>query len=134
MKKLLNIIIVVIFALAMTIGAIATGEIRVLLNGKDLSFDVPSQNLNGRVLVPLCVIFEEIGAKVVWDSKTQTVSATKDNTVVMLTIGDISPTINGKVITIDQPGKITVESDAMHRLIILTQNKSGEWEVINEGY
>jgi hypothetical protein len=52
-------------------------------------------------------IFEELGASVDWDDAKQTVNATKGDTVVALTIGNVSPTINGKVVTIDQPA-ITV--------------------------
>ena len=47
-----------------------------------------------------------MGATVSWDGSTQTATATRDGTVVMLTIGDTSPTINGQIIEIDQPGTI----------------------------
>ena len=81
-------------------------EILVILNGRRLSFDVPPQIINDRTLVPLRTIFEALGATVDWNEDTQTVTAKKDNTVVSLTIGNTSPTINGQVITIDQPGII----------------------------
>jgi N-acetylmuramoyl-L-alanine amidase len=47
-----------------------------------------------------------MGATVDWDGATQTATATKDDTVVVLTIGDTSPTIDGEVVTIDQAGVI----------------------------
>ena len=77
-----------------------------ILNGEELSFDVYPRIYNGRVLVPLRAIFEAMGAKVNWDNNAKTVTATKVSTVVELTIGDTSPTINGVVHPIDQPGII----------------------------
>ncbi|MCL2163542.1 MAG: stalk domain-containing protein [Oscillospiraceae bacterium] len=79
---------------------------RVILDGKTLSFDVPPTIINNRTLVPLRAIFEEMGAKVEWNNTTQTVTATKGGIVVVLTIGSLSPTVNGNVIPIDQPGMI----------------------------
>ena len=83
-----------------------TSGITVLMDGNLMSFDVPPQLINDRTMVPLRAIFEAMGAKVDWDGETQTVTGTKDNTVVVLAIGSTSPTINGKVMTIDQPGVI----------------------------
>jgi hypothetical protein len=84
----------------------ATGGISVIVDGKSLSFDVPPQIVNGRTMVPLRVIFEEMGATIIWDSTTQTVTATKGDTVVILTIGNTSPMVNGQIVSIDQPGII----------------------------
>jgi len=78
----------------------------VVLDGRLLTFDVPAQIVNDRALVPLRAIFEELGAEVSWDNGTKTVTATKDGTEISLTIGSTSPTVNGKVVTIDQPGII----------------------------
>ena len=77
--------------------------ISVFLDGRRLTFDVPPYLVNGRTLVPLRVIFEELGASIVWDNVTKTVTATKGGTVVVLTIGDTSPTVNGQIRPIDQP-------------------------------
>ena len=83
-----------------------TNDIKVLLDGTPLTFDVPPQIINGRTMVPLRAIFEALGAEVNWDGATQTVTGTKDGTVVKLTIGNTSPTVNGNVVTIDQPGVV----------------------------
>lgn len=74
----------------------------VVLNGKLMEFEVQPQILNGRTIVPLRAIFEAFGAKVVWNEATQTVTATKADTTVVLKIGSLSPTVNGKVVTLDQ--------------------------------
>ena len=85
---------------------VTTDGIKVILDGKRLVFDVPPQNVNGRMLVPLRAIFEEMSASIDYDPATQTVTATKEDTVVVLTIGGTSPTINGVIVSIDQPGII----------------------------
>lgn len=114
-KKLL-VILTVLLCVFMTAGIAGASipapgqsqeDIRVDVDGKTLAFgDVLPLNINGRILVPLRVIFEEMGAEVVWDANTATVKATKGDTAVVLTIGDNSPTINGEAYGIDQPGII----------------------------
>jgi hypothetical protein len=80
--------------------------ISVILDGTPLSFDVPPQIINGRTMVPLRAIFEAMGATIEWDGATQTATATRGNTIVVLTVGDASPTVNGMVVPLDQPGII----------------------------
>ncbi|MCL2166472.1 MAG: stalk domain-containing protein [Clostridiales bacterium] len=82
----------------------AAGEIQVVIDGKRIDFDVPPRNVNGRILVPLRAIFEELGATIEYDSHTKTVTAVKSGVTVILTIGDTYPTIDGRTVAIDQPG------------------------------
>jgi hypothetical protein len=81
-------------------------SIGVLLDGRTLSFDVPPQTINSRTMVPLRAIFQELGAAVDWNADTQTVTASRDGTVVVMTIGSTAPTVNGRVVAIDQPGVV----------------------------
>ncbi|HPR94669.1 MAG TPA: stalk domain-containing protein [Syntrophomonadaceae bacterium] len=78
----------------------------VVLNGQQLSFDVPPVIENGRTLVPLRAIFEAIGATVNWDDATQTVSASKGETSIQLKIGETSAIKNGTKITLDVPAMV----------------------------
>jgi len=82
------------------------GGVSVILDGRALSFEVQPQIMNGRTMVPLRAIFEEMGATIEWDGATRTVTAEKDDIVVVLTIGDTSPTVNGQVVPLDQSGVI----------------------------
>jgi len=59
-----------------------TDEISVYCNGEKLEFDVLPMMEKGRVLVPLRVIFEALGAEVEWDEKYQDVTVVKDNLVI----------------------------------------------------
>jgi hypothetical protein len=89
-----------------TDARVPAAPVRVSLDGRRLAFDVPAQMINNRTMVPLRGIFEAMGATVRWDNATQTVTATKGDTVVVMRIGDTSPTVNGRVVPIDQPGVV----------------------------
>ena len=86
--------------------AAAANEVKVTLDGKLLSFDVPPQIINDRTLVPLRVIFEALGASVEWNDSTQTVTAARGNTTVSLQIGSNVLTKNGSPITLDVPAQL----------------------------
>jgi predicted amidohydrolase YtcJ len=90
------------FATAVTLPIEIEEGIKVYLDGEELEFEVPPQIYNGRTLVPLRAVFEAMGAEIDWDRETQTATATKGDTVVVLTIGDPNPTINGEVVELDQ--------------------------------
>ncbi len=62
--------------------------------------------VNDRTLVPLRAIFEKMGAEVVWDDATKTVTATREDTTVSLTIGSDQLMVNGEAVTIDVPAQI----------------------------
>ena len=53
-------------------------QIKVILDGTQLEFDVPPMIINDRTMVPMRFIFEALGAEVEWDGKTQTVTAVKE--------------------------------------------------------
>ena len=77
--------------------------VTVVMDGEVLTFDMPPQLIGGSTMVPLRAIFERMGAEVDWYDPTQTVTATKGDTVVVLTIGDPYPTVNGVVWPLPQP-------------------------------
>ncbi len=84
----------------------SSDEIKVYVDGQRISFDVPPMIINGRTMVPLRAIFEAMGAVVTWNGATQTATGIKGSTTVMLTIGSLSPTINGVVVPLDVPARI----------------------------
>lgn len=47
-------------------AVLAQEDITVTVNGNQLSFDQPPIIKDGRMLVPLCAIFEAMGAEVLW--------------------------------------------------------------------
>ncbi|MEQ8235524.1 MAG: stalk domain-containing protein, partial [Syntrophomonadaceae bacterium] len=73
----------------------------IILDGQELHFDVPPLVQDGRILVPLAAIFQAMGATLSWDAASATVTATREGTTVVVAIGSASPTVNGKIWTLD---------------------------------
>ena len=88
MKKILSVILALSLAASLLIGAtsVSADEITVELDGNPIEFDVKPEIIDGRTMVPLRKIFEEIGASVKWDNDTQTVSARKNKKTITLSI------------------------------------------------
>ncbi len=61
-------------------------EILVRVNNKYVDFDQPPAIVNDRTLVPVRAIFEAMGISVDWNAETRTVTATRENTQIKLTI------------------------------------------------
>jgi hypothetical protein len=81
--------------------------ISVTVDGTPVAFnDAAPRMVNGRVLVPLRGVFEQMGAYVHWTDATQTVDATKGNTSVSLRIGDPVATVNGSPVRMDVPATL----------------------------
>ncbi|MGE5379733.1 MAG: copper amine oxidase N-terminal domain-containing protein [Methylocystaceae bacterium] len=79
---------------------------KVILDGRQVTFDVPPVIENGRILVPLRAIFEALGATVNWDESTQSVTASKVNTTISLKINATTASLNGQPAALDVPAKI----------------------------
>lgn len=54
-------------------------------------------------LVPLRAVAEAAGAQVLWDEATSTVTVTRGETTLVLTIGTSAATVNGKAVPVGQP-------------------------------
>lgn len=73
------------------------------LNGKKLDFDTPPEAINGRVLVPIRVIFNALGAEVEWIGETQTAVAKGGSHTVSITLGEDYFIKDGEKIPLDVP-------------------------------
>ena len=93
----LALVVSIISSCIVSVPAIVSAEenITVQLDGRNLEFDVPPQIINGRTMVPMRKIFEEMGTVVEWDNATQTVVATNDLCVINATINNNIMKING---------------------------------------
>ena len=72
-----------------------------MLDGKEISFDVPPQIINGRTMVPIRAVFEALGATLEWNAATRTAKATIDDYVVECTIDSKTMTACGEKIEMD---------------------------------
>ena len=114
-------------------------KVNVKINGKLINFDQDPVIHEGRTLVPLRAIFEELGAEVDWDGETQTVTAYKDGITVSMRIGTTNMAVDDKVLVLDvaamlingrtlvparavsEAFKCKVDWDAQTRTVIITK-------------
>ncbi|MEG6521840.1 N-acetylmuramoyl-L-alanine amidase [Desulfotomaculum sp. 1211_IL3151] len=101
MKKLYSIIMIVCFLFAATPALAKTPEL--MINDQFIETDVAPQIINSRVLVPLRVISESLGAFVDWEKSTQTVTITDQNNVLKLKLNNKTSYINGIPNQMDVP-------------------------------
>ena len=66
---------------------VENNDIKITVNGNNLSFDQPPIIIDGRTLVPFRAIFEALGATVEWVSAEQKVIVKKDGVTISLVIG-----------------------------------------------
>lgn len=112
MKKIISVIIALTLLISVFSYTTCTAkDITVTLDGNSISFDVQPQIIDGRTLVPLRKMFEEIGALVKWDGDTQTVTARKSSKTITLTI-------NSNEMTIDK-GKTDEDGNAITEIVTL---------------
>jgi len=91
--------------------------------------DVPPVISNGRILVPVRVIMESLGAAVEWDGEAKAVSIAGRKKVIKLTIDSNEAFINGKKVFLDVPPQI-VNGRTMIPVRFVTENLQGNvhWE------
>lgn len=107
MKKFLFVLICVLTLTTLFAVSVSANEnISVWMNGDFLDFDVPPQVINGRTMVPVRTIFENLGAKVSWNNDTQTITSTKGAKTVVMQINNYTMKINGYEVLMDTPPQI----------------------------
>lgn len=77
MKRGAWLVATVVLMVFATVAAASSGVITLKVNGSVIPSDVPPMNVKGRVLVPIRVVSEALGAQVQWDGDTQTVLITR---------------------------------------------------------
>ncbi len=86
--------------------ALYTGSPLAIVNGRTRVIDKFNQEvvpviINGRTLLPIRFVAENLGAETQWNEQEQLVTITKDETVVEFKIGSNYMLINGAIKTID---------------------------------
>jgi hypothetical protein len=96
LKRMLAAAMALVLAFALSVSAFATEEapeISVELNGQKLTFNEFAPELNaesGRTFLPFRQVFEALGCAsddIVWDKETQTATAVRGDTTIVLTLG-----------------------------------------------
>ena len=101
MKRFLAFCLVITLILVSVSSVFAEEEIKVTLNGSELSFDVPPQIISGRTMVPIRAIFEAMGASVQWNETDQSATCTNGSTTVVMKVGSSNFWVNNEERTMD---------------------------------
>jgi hypothetical protein len=107
MKNKLRVLAVGTVAMAGVLAFSQNKAIQVTVNGTPVDFQGQGPTMRGdRVMVPLRGVLEQLGARVDWDPANQTVSAKRGKTLVRLTIGETTASVNGSPVNLDVPALI----------------------------
>ena len=107
----------------------ASDDISVIINNKEVVFDVPPQIRNERTMVPVRAIFETLGASVDWNADNQTITSKKNDTTVVLKINSHTMYINGNPVSLDTPACIIDERTLVPvRAVSEAFNTSVNWD------
>lgn len=104
MKK--TLIFIMLFIVLLSNVGFCNNSVKVLYNDKEITCDVQPFIENGRTLIPVRMA-EQLGYKVTWNESSRTVFLSKDNTNIILTIGNDVAVVNGKEVKLDVPAEIT---------------------------
>ena len=107
MKRKFILAASIIMASSLTAVCAYAAEVNIVIDGNTVASDTePQITAEGRTIVPLRVISEELGAKVDWDAETKTVTVEKADSTLKLAIGEKVMTDNGSEIQLDSPAQI----------------------------
>lgn len=81
----------------------ANAPIRLIINNVAVQADVPPVIENDRTLVPIRALSEPLGFTVSWDDATETVTLTRGETVIKLTVGKQEALVGDKPVLMDVP-------------------------------
>lgn len=133
MKCLLVSLAVIIGVIVPQTAFAAPSDVKVLLDGQEIAYDVPPQIIEGRTMVPLSKTIEEItGSSANWDGATKTVAFSAKGHTYVHQIGQTVVYMDGTPVQFDTPSQI-IESRTLVpvRMIAETSGYSVEWDAGN---
>lgn len=80
--------------------------IKIKYNNQFLSFATNPTTEEGRTLVPMRFLFEQMGARVDWDNLTQTATVNKNDDIISFSIDNSDAIVNGANKTMEVPARI----------------------------
>ncbi|KXG77552.1 hypothetical protein AN618_11040 [Fervidicola ferrireducens] len=79
---------------------------KVVLNKKEMKFDVPPVIKEGRTLIPVRAIMNGFGATVTWDEVSKAVYVENGDVKITIVVGSLTVYVNDKPVTLDVPAQI----------------------------
>ncbi|TYQ15034.1 UNVERIFIED_CONTAM: copper amine oxidase-like protein [Acetivibrio alkalicellulosi] len=129
MKKLSIFIVLSLLTLTIASVSFATNDITVLVNGEKVEFDRQPYIKDGRTMVPIRFIAEEIGCDVEWESKTKRVFIRRGHTFIILTIGKTEVYLDEEFVQLDVAPEINIDRTMVPlRFISETMGYTVKWD------
>ena len=106
MKRLMIILVLIALTVPVIGGVLmvnANADVSVTVDGKKVVFPdaKPFIDENGRTLIPVRFVTEDLGATVEWNTQDREVYITKESTRIMIRIDERNIVVNGKIKTMD---------------------------------
>ena len=107
MKRLLIILAAIVLMVPLIGGALtasADADVSVTVDGRKVVFPdaKPFIDENGRTLIPVRFVTEDLGATVEWNAQDREVYITKDGVYIMIRIGQEMILVNGRTKAMDR--------------------------------
>ena len=105
------------------------GKTDYTLNGEQKTMDVAPIIINSRTMLPVRYVAEALGAEIAWDGATSTATLTTADTVIVITVGAATATVNGESVTLDSPAVIVSDRSFMPvRFVAETLGGTVAWD------
>ena len=105
------------------------GKTDYTLNGEQKTMDVAPVIINSRTMLPVRYVAEALGAEIAWDGATSTATLTTADTVIVITVGAATATVNGESVTLDSPAVIVSDRSFMPvRFVAETLGATVAWD------
>jgi len=106
MKRLMIILVLIALTVPVIGGVLlvnADADVSVTVDGRKVVFPdaKPFIDENGRTLIPVRFVTEDLGATVEWNAQDREVYITKESTRIMIRIDERNIVVNGKIKTMD---------------------------------
>lgn len=103
MKKFAWLLLLLLTVWVVPDQAHAAAGSKIVLDGRELTAgqDVPVENVNGSVMVPIRMISENLGYSVDWDKSSKTVTIAQSGKTVKLVVGSTSASVDERTVTLN---------------------------------
>ncbi|RJX29356.1 MAG: ABC transporter substrate-binding protein [Dethiobacter sp.] len=105
-RFIFTVCLLLLALLAGQIEASPPAGIRIFVNGRQLPAGGNIVIESSRILVPMRLVFEALGARVTWDDTTQAVEAVGGKNRIKLTVDSLVATKDGRQVRLEAPPKI----------------------------
>lgn len=127
MLKRLFCMMLCFVVLMASLPSFAAEQVNIKFNGNSLKLDAEPRNINGRIILPIAVLQEELGITVEWVSTTKSIIITQQDTTIYLKKGQASALVNGTEVKLECKPEI-FEGKAFVPLRFISENLGAKVE------